>query len=197
MNKAKLESITPQQALEDIAFIKQLISRNQQKLNDGAPFLLIWGFYVMVGYIGMQFNQVEWPIWFWSSGSIIGGILSAIAGNRISPKSSNVQQGGASTWMFWLPPLIMAISGCFMMATGIVKLEYLSFFWFILIGLLYVSMGPLLGKGPIYLGSWFIVLSMLTRLFFLDYQYLILGLLGGGSIVIVGYLLRQRSLKHG
>ncbi|MFX3632767.1 MAG: hypothetical protein ACE3L7_06800 [Candidatus Pristimantibacillus sp.] len=183
-------------ALEDIEFIKRLITRNQKKLDQSPPFLFIWGTYMLVGFIGMQFDVTVWPNWYWSIASVIGGLLSAIVGSRQS-RHMPKQSGGSTGWMFWLPFLIVFLSGFFMMITGVVKQEYISLFWLNLIGIAYVSMGPLIGKGPVILGVWFVVMSVLIRLFFLDYQFLILGLLGGGSMLATGLLLQRRRSIDG
>ncbi len=186
----------PQQALQDIAFIKQLIARNQQKLDHSPPFLYIWGTYMTLGYIGMQFITTLWPIWFWSCGTIVASILTSIVGARL-PKQPSSQEGGSYGWMFWLPFAVTLLSWGFMMAADIVREEYLSVFWCALIGIAYVSLGALVGKGPVILGIWFIVLAIGTRLFFLDYQFLLLGLLGGGSVILTGVLLQLRRRKYG
>jgi len=186
----------PQRALQDIEFIKQLIAKNQRKLDQSPPFLLIWGAYMTAGFIGMHFNHTEWPMWFWPIGSIVGGILTAVVGIRQNRKTP-VREGGSYGWMFWLPFLMLLLSGTFMIATGIVKLEYISLFWLMLIGIAYVAMAPLLGKGPVFLGCWFIILAVITRLFLMDYQFLVMGLLGGGSFFVTALLLDRRRKKHG
>ncbi|CAH1212578.1 hypothetical protein PAECIP111893_03563 [Paenibacillus plantiphilus] len=186
----------PLQALQDIEFIKQLMARNQKKLEQGAPFLFIWGTYMMLGFIGMQFIGLIWAITFWPIGSVVGGILSAIIGIRQS-RESGVTKGGRGDWMFWLPFLVMILAGYSLMALDIVRKEYLGFFWLTLTGVTYVYLGTLIGRGPIILGIWFIVLSVLTKLFFIEYQNFIFGLMGGGSIVLMGVFLQLRGRKHG
>lgn len=178
----------PQQALQDIEFIKQLIAKNRRKAKEASPFLIIWGLYIMIGFIGMQFDSTIWPQWYWAIGAVVGGILSAVIGVRL-PRGSTGRLRGSYGWLFWLPFLVTMLSGCFMMVADIVKLEYLSFFWLTLLGMAYVSLGAMLGKGPVYMGIWFILLAVITRLFLLEYHYLILGLLGGGSNIIVGIIL--------
>ncbi|MBW7454977.1 hypothetical protein ACFOLF_03090 [Paenibacillus sepulcri] len=192
-----MASHEPQQALQDIDFIKRLIARNQSKLASSIPYMFIWGTYLMIGFIGMQFNQTCWPIWYWSIAAVLGGLLSALTGIRQSRRGLFAKDGGAIGWMFWLPFLVILAAGSFMMAADIIRMEYAAFFWFMLVGIAYVSMGPLAGKGPVILGIWFVVLSMLTRLFLVDYQYLVFGLLGGGSILATGFILQQRRRKHG
>ncbi|MBP1996882.1 hypothetical protein [Paenibacillus eucommiae] len=206
MAKGKDRSVSPagrsgakaepeKQALQDIEFIKQLIAKNKKKLDQSPPFLFIWGTYMMVGYIGMQFNHTLWPMWFWSCGAVIGGLLSSIVGIRQS-RNAPVQEGGSYGWMFWLPFMATMLVGCAMMFTDIVRLEYASLFWCMLIGIAYISLGTLVGKGPVFLGIWFIVLSIFIRLFMLEYQNLLLGLLGGGSVIVTALLLQRRK-KHG
>ncbi|MFD0868519.1 MULTISPECIES: hypothetical protein [Paenibacillus] len=184
------------QALQDIEFIKQLIARNRKKLDHSPPYLYIWGAYMMIGFVGMHFDHSVWPNWYWLSGAIVGSILSAAVGMRQS-RSSNEQEGGAYAWMFWLPFAVMMLSGFFMLASGIVRVEYASFFWVILVGISYVSLASLAGKGPAVVGCWFILLSILTWLFFREYQFIILGLLGGGSNIMAGIYLQWRSKRHG
>lgn len=182
-------------ALQDIEFIKRLMAKNKKKLDQSPPFLFIWGTYMMVGFVGMQFDHTVWPMWYWGIASLIGGILSAIIGIRQTRHVSK-QESGSTGWMFWLPFLMVMISGAFMMLTGIVKMEYISLFWLNLIGIAYVSMGSLIGKGPVFVGIWFIVLSVIIKLFFLDYQFLMLGLLGGGSMLVIGLFLQRRRSSN-
>ncbi|GGD66162.1 hypothetical protein [Paenibacillus nasutitermitis] len=186
-----------QQALQDIEFIKQLIARNQSKLVSAIPYMFIWGTYLTIGFIGMQFNEFLWPIWYWSTAGVLGGLLSAVTGIRQSRKGRAAKEGGATGWMFWLPFLVILLAGSFMMAAGMIRMKDAAFFWFILIGIVYVTMGPLAGRGPVYLGIWFMALSMLTYMFLVDYQYLLFGLLGGGSILVTGFILMRRRRKHG
>ncbi|WP_139993370.1 hypothetical protein [Paenibacillus paridis] len=183
------------QALRDIDFIKQFIHRNKKKLDHSPPYLFIWGTYLIIGMVGMQFDNVAWPMWYFSIGTVIGGALSAIIGIR-QGRASQMREKDASGWMFGLPFLAMVAAGWIMMATDIVRTEYLPLFWFMLVGILYVSMGAWLGKGPMLLGVWFILLAALTRLFFLDYQYLLLGLLGGGSVILTGLWLQLQRRRH-
>jgi hypothetical protein len=184
------------QALRDIDFIKQIITRNEKKMDNSPPYLFIWGTFLMVGMIGMQFDIATWPMWYWPIGTVLGSALSAVTGIRQSRHLPKKAAGGTNGWMFGLPFLVMMVAGFFMMATGIVKAEYIPLFWFMLVGILYVSMGSLLGKGPMIIGIWFIVLAAATRLFFLDYQFMVLGLLGGGSLVLAGVLLQRRRGRH-
>jgi hypothetical protein len=183
------------QALRDIDFIKQIITRNKKKIDQSPPYLFIWGTYLMLGMIGMQFDSTTWSMWFWPIGSVAGSLLSAFVGIRQSRHSAS-RTGGTNGWMFGLPFLVMMVAGFFMMATGMVNTQYIPLFWFMLVGILYVSMGAILGKGPMMIGIWFIVLSAATRLFFLDYQFLVLGLLGGGSLILAGVWLQLRRDRH-
>lgn len=185
-----------QQALRDIEYIKQFMTRNRRKLVSAPPYLFIWGCYMMIGFLGMQFDLERWPIWFWSCGSVVGSVLTAIVGKRQSRQSA-ISDGGAYGWMFWLPFAAVLVSGGFMMMMEIVQMQYASILWLMLIGIAYVSMGALLGKGPVILGIWFIVLAMVTRMLFLEYQFLIFGLLGGGSFVATAILLQRQGIKHG
>lgn len=187
---------SPQQALQDIEFIKQFITRNQEKLDQSPPYLFIWGMYMVLGFLGMQFSLKLWPMWFWPCGAVIGGVFSAIIGMKQS-RRTGVREGGAYGWMFWLPFAMVFVIGFFMMAADIVRMEFASILWLMLIGLSYVCLGMLLGKGPIILGIWFIALGTLTRMFFLEYQFMIFGLLGGGSIVVTGFILQQRRKRYG
>ncbi|MBB6672731.1 hypothetical protein [Cohnella nanjingensis] len=187
------------QALRDIDFIKQLIERNRRKLPNAAPYLLIWGAYLVVGFIGMQIDETQWPMWFWSFGTLVCGALSAWVGIRQSRgfRKNASEPAGSAGWTFGLPFLMLMLSGGFMMATDIVNMTYAALFWFMLIGVAYVFLGALVGQGAMLLGIWFIVLAILTRLFWMDYQYLVLGLLGGGSIVVTGWMLQRRRRRHG
>jgi len=185
------------QAIQDIVFIKHLMARNQQKLGQSYPFLYVWGLYMMVGFAGMQFDLEQWPKWYWLIASIVCSIASVMLGIRQDRQSTAQSQlGGFMGWMYWLPFAATMLSGMFMMLSGIIKLEYISLCWLILIGITYVAMAPLIGKGPAIIGIWLIILAVLTRYFFLDYQFVILGLFGGGSLVGAGLLLQLRRFRH-
>lgn len=186
----------PIQAMQDIEFIKQLMARNQEKLEQASPYLLIWGVYMMLGFMGMQFIGLIWAMTFWPIGAVAGGILSAIIGIK-QGRERGMQKGGTSNWMYWLPFLVMMLAGSSLIALDIVRKEYLGFFWLTLTGVSYVSLGSLVGRGPVVLGIWFIVLSVLTKLFFIEYQNFIFGLMGGGSIVLMGIFLRLRGRNNG
>lgn len=195
-------SSTPQaqQALRDIDFIKQLVARHRRKLPSAAPYLLLWGAYLMIGFVGMQFDEATWPIWYWGCGALVAGVLSAWFGlrqRRDSPGKLQQGQDGASGWTFGLPFLILMLAGGFMMASGIVEMAYAAPFWCLMIGTAYVFLGALIGRGSVLLGLWFVLLAILTRLFLMDWQYLVLGLLGGGSIFMTGWVLLGRSRRHG
>ncbi|OBZ07749.1 MULTISPECIES: hypothetical protein [Bacillales] len=183
------------QALRDIDFIKQIITRNEKKMDQSPPYLFIWGTFLMLGMIGMQFDNETWPMWYWPIAAVLSSVLSAVTGIRQS-RNMPKKQGGTNGWMYGLPFLVMMVAGFFMMATGMVEAQYIPLFWFMLVGILYVAMGSLMGKGPVMIGIWFILLSAATRLFFLDYQFLVLGLLGGGSLVLAGVLLQRRRGRH-
>src|SRR5690606_13797237 len=99
-------------------------------------------------------------------------------------------------WMFWVPFAAVLLAGVFMMFTDIVRPEYLSVLWLCLLGVVYISMGSLLGLGPVMLGFWFIVLAIVTRLFLLEYQFIVLGLLGGGSVILTAIWLLRRRRQH-
>jgi len=184
----------PQQALKDIEFIKELISRNKRKVDESPPYLLIWGTYVMIGFVGMHFDMSVWPNWYWAIGAIAASALTAVAGIRQARRSpSPASEVGAFGWMFWLPFLAVFLTGSFLLFSGIVRAEHASFLWMSLVGVAYVSLGPLTGRGTVVLGLWFIVLAIATRAFLLDYQFLVLGLLGGGSLVATGFVLLLRG----
>jgi|GEM_PF-3469990 len=192
---AELEAEKQLQAMQDIVFIKHLIARNQQRLGQAYPFMYIWGTYMMVGFIGMHFDLKVWPNWYWGIASVVCSILSMFVGIRLG-RNETVPDGGVHSWMYWLPFAVTMVSGFFMMFSGIVKLEYISLCWLILTGITYVSMAPLIGKGPAVIGVWLVVLAIITRFFLLDYQFIILGLFGGGSLVCAGVLLQLRRFKN-
>ncbi|MBD2843660.1 hypothetical protein IDH44_00535 [Paenibacillus sp. IB182496] len=185
-----------EQALQDIQFMSMLIARNRRRLDNSPPFLVLWGLYMLIGFAGMQFDVEVWPGWYWSIGTVVASAISAVIGMRL-PKESGNEQGGSYGWMFWVPFAAVLASGAFMMFTGIVRLEYVSLFWMMMIGIVYVALAPLLGRRPVLLGGGLIVLAMLTRLLLIDYQFLVLGLIGGGGTIATGLYLRARSKRHG
>ncbi|MGO4372184.1 hypothetical protein [Paenibacillus sp. 2TAB19] len=192
---SKLEG-EQQRALQDIEYIKGLLARNERKLGEASPFMYVWGAYLTVGFIGMHFDQKEWPIWYWGIAAVICGAISGIIGSRMM-KTQRGGEGGFSTWMYVLPFAAMFAAGSFMLLTNMINTDYTALFWTILIALSYIAMGSMAGKGPVYLGLWFIVLAIVTRLILLDYQYIVLGVFGGGSIIVFGYLLQQRRKRNG
>lgn len=184
-----------ERALQDIEFIKRLLAKNERKLGEASPFMYVWGVYLTIGFMGMHFDQKELANWYWGIAALICGVVSAVIGSRMTKRDGG-QDGGFSTWMYVVPFAPMLVAGGFMLLTNMINTEYTALYWTILIALSYIVMGSMAGKGPVYLGLWFIFLAIITRLL-LDYQYIVLGLFGGGSIIVFGYLLQQRRNRNG
>lgn len=177
------------QALKDIEFIKQLVQRNRRRAGESSPFLFVWGTYCTLGFLGLHWLKELYATLYFPIGAAVCMLLSVWIGIRIGRRNGKPDRRMGI--LFWLPGLAMFIGFYLIMALGLIKPEYISLFSLLITGIYYIQLGSMLGKEMIYLGFWFMIVVVVTRLFFMDVQNLVLGIFGGGSIILTGFIVRR------
>src|SRR5690554_1601273 len=182
--------------VDQINYLKELAEYTRVRAADGYQFFLLWGVLWIIGYIGsIYFTYIVWAII-----GPVGGILSAWLGYRVNrgrPAPLLLKKIG------WLALSLLFFSSVLAIAFGFLGNEsqhlqkFFNAYWPFIIGVIYTSAGIFMDKNMVRVGIWLLIMSVVGFFLPLIYQEVYFAIIGGGSIIISGLVLRKKVLKNG
>lgn len=179
--------ITPEQAQEMLAEIKQTQERSRQFIGywRSGVFIQLWGIIWFASYLGCYFFP-ENSGWIWLAGDSCGALGSVLLGLR-QPSSS-----GDSGRKFTAAFAIVIVFGV-LVSSLINRPEAVALFWNCLFMTLYMLIGIWEGRRWFWLGATLFVLSVLTYWTLLPWFNLVMAVLGGGGLFLGGTWMRRAA----
>ena len=186
--------ISPKEAEDTLAAIQTISRKTRRSIASGAfnAILIITGIVWLIGFTCTQFLPQEMVGYIWIGLSILGSILGTILGSRSSkrvrsPSSAPVVRRVA---IFWLLLICYAIAVIAIAGPTDGKQTTLMVILFIMLG--WLATGLLFS---FFLFWWVLPITALALIgYFLlpGIFYLWMGVLGGGSMIILGIYIRAR-----
>lgn len=179
------------EALNQIAYVRDLLTKTRLSSAEGYPYFILWGIIWILGYIG----SIWIPPYLWSGLCLIGGIGSFFIGKRRKWKPTDLKL---------LKQLAIQALILFMTSLPIYALLFFSkldaiiyAFWPFEIGIIYMVIGVFMGKDLMGIGSGLVFAALISLLLPNPFQFIWLAIIGGGGLLMTGIIFRNQVKKSG
>lgn len=186
-----------QKAMDDLNYIKHLTLQTRNSAAEASPYFIIWGTVWIIGYGAEALGFISILHWIWAVLGIGGMALTFYVTTRqakANPLPSVVDRQMQFGFIgFSVVTLLVII----LIATDFLTFapEYVGLYSIILVSVLYMFIGIALGKEIFLMGIWFALLAAGNAVFFPPYNPALTAIVGGGSILLTGWVLRRWSKK--
>ena len=187
-------NISPSEAEEALAAIQTMTQKTRQSIASGSAYvsLIITGVVWLIGFTATQFLTPPLIVWIWIVTSIVGSALATFigirAGKRIRIASSAVTGKRIAT--FWV--LLILFAAAIIAVAHPTDGKQITLLIILLAMIGQMGMGLLLSFSA----TWWTVpvaaVALIGYFFALDWFFLWMGLLGGGTMIILGLYIRLR-----
>ncbi len=187
-------NISPSEAEEALAAIQTMTQKTRQSIASGSAYvsLIITGVVWLIGFTATQFLTPPLIVWIWIVTSIVGSALATFigirAGKRVRIASSAVTGKRIAT--FWV--LLILFAAAIVAVAHPTDGKQITMLIILLAMIGQMGMGLLLSFSA----TWWTVpvaaVALIGYFFALDWFFLWMGLLGGGTMIILGLYIRLR-----
>jgi len=187
-------NISPSEAEEALAAIQTMTQKTRQSIASGSAYvsLIITGVVWLIGFTATQFLTPPLIVWIWIVTSIVGSALATFIGIRVGKRvriASSVVTGKRIA-TFWVLLILFAAAIIAVAHPTDGKQITLLIIMLAMIG--QMGMGLLLSFSA----TWWTVpvaaVALIGYFFALDWFFLWMGLLGGGTMIVLGLYIRLR-----
>jgi len=187
-------NISPSEAEEALQAIQSMMNKTKKAIsNSGAyNFLIVWGAVWLMGFLANHFVDPKTAGLFWMVIDILGGVISAILGIRMSRKvrsPAGLASGKRIAW-FWLILFIYCFSLILVVSPVDGKQMAMTIILFVMIG--WIAMGLLLSAASVWWGLAITALALIGYFLLPDIFNLWMALLGGGGMIFLGVYIRKK-----
>ena len=187
-------NISPSEAEEALAAIQTMTQKTRQSIASGSAYvsLIITGVVWLIGFTATQFLTPPLIVWIWIVTSIVGSVLATFigirAGKRVRIASSAVTGKRIAT--FWV--LLILFAAAIIAVAHPTDGKQITLLIILLAMIGQMGMGLLLSFSA----TWWTVpvaaVALIGYFFALDWFFLWMGLLVGGTMIILGLYIRLR-----
>lgn len=188
----------PEEALEQIAYMRRLVDDSRVKLSGFGPYFILWGVLWIVGYLGALWFPGGMRDYVWPAVYLIG------LGASFWPALRRGAGSGSPA-----PALFKKLSWLsLVLLVGFLALPFIFFanpnhpyqpsqhtvnaYYPFVIGLIYVAQGIFYGRAIVATGAWLMVAGVVSLWMPWPLQNQFLALAGGGSLILTGLVLRRQ-----
>ena len=187
------------EALENIGLIKDLVfaTKKEMSLSGGGWIAYIWGIFCYIGTAGTRifdFKDAMIGLW-WTALTVIGVIATLVV---VKTKIASQDKGERKEFVrwfviFWLPLLVLAYTlALFCVFLPGLSEMYITIFILLVISTGYVMLGLMFVREILIMGVLGILGTIITAVFFLEYNDIILGILFGTGLIITGFIINRK-----
>ena len=187
-------NISPSEAEEALAAIQTMTQKTRHSIASGSAYisLIITGIVWLIGFTATQFLTPPLLVWIWIVTSIVGSALATFigirAGKRVRIASSAVTGKRIAT--FWV--LLILFASAIIAVAHPTDGKQITLLIILLAMIGQMGMGLLLSFSA----TWWTVpvaaVALIGYFFALEWFFLWMGLLGGGTMIILGLYIRLR-----
>lgn len=186
--------IEPDEAMEQIAYIRDLLDTTKQRVAAYWPIFVMWGPIWVLGYAGEYWEDNGGPAWLDWRWAILNGIgfvgsFFLIRRHRgrgpltsLERQMLWLQVGVFGAFFFGIP---MAIGG------GTISVDWNTYIPFY-IGFTYFVAGVFLGRELILISLWLLATALAAEFLPEGIRWLWFAVNGGGGLIVSGLLLRRQ-----
>ena len=151
-----------------------------------APFCILWGLIWIAGYGGTAALPAQESNWLWLALAIAGTAISVwIGNNRADGHSRDGWRAGL------VIVIVMAFTAALMSIMHPTDPIQVGAYWPLLLSAIYASMGLWMGVRYILLGAFLAAATLGAYVFFKEFFFIWMALVGGGSILLTGLWMRH------
>ena len=187
-------NILPTEAEEALEAIQGMVRKTRQAIsNSGAyAFLILWGSVWLFGFLGNQFFEDKTAGFIWMVLNILGGVVSAVVGIRMSRNvrsSSGAAFGKRIAW-FWLILFLFCFALIIVVSPEDSKQMAMIIILFVMMG--WMALALLLSMASVWWGLAITAMSVIGYLLLPNIFYLWMAVLGGGGMISLGFYIRKK-----
>ncbi len=190
------------EALENIKLIKEMVlqSKRSMNLSGGGWIAIIWGFFCLIGFGGVRMFKISGGLegLWWGILTIITLLITYLIVRARTRDQSQLAGREIMRWffLFWLPLLILAYTLSFfcVILPGLTA-EYIPIFIFLVVSTGYMILGFLFVKKLLIMGILGMLCTIVTAIFFLEYNDIILNLFFGLGLIFTGIVFNRKKQK--
>ncbi|MGH2758944.1 MAG: hypothetical protein ACRDKJ_05195 [Actinomycetota bacterium] len=185
--------IEPDEAMKQIAYIRDVLDSTKQRVATYWPIFVMWGPLWVLGYAGEYWEDNSGPAWLTWRWAILNGIGSVGTFLLVSQRRGRRPLTSLERQMLWLQ-VGVAFSFFFgiPMAIGETILvdwnTYVPFY----IGFTYFVAGVFLGRELILISLWLAACALTAEFLPEDVRWLWFAVNGGGGLTVSGLILRRQ-----
>jgi hypothetical protein len=186
-------NINPDEALEQIHYLKELTAQTVIRIAHGYPFYILWGILWIFGYLGSALIHGARQGFLWLIISLIGLIGCVLIDIRLKKQTSTpfLQKILRMNIVLAAGTILMFILIFFAFRESNIIRAYLPF----QIGIIYIINGILVGSELIYVGIWLAFAALVSLWMPAFVQNLWFAAAGGGGLIVSGILLKKQVAK--
>jgi len=187
-------NVSPSEAEEALATIQTMMKKTRRAISSSGAYvlLIVWGVIWLLGFLGSQFLPKETASFAWMVLDITGGILSAVLGIRMNRgvRRSAPTTSGKRIAIFWLLLFFYCIAA--VAVSWPVDGKQLAMYIILFVTVGWVAMGLLLSFASVWWGLAMTVLALVGYFLLPDIFYILMGILGGGGMIALGFYIRYK-----
>lgn len=183
---------------ENLSHIKTITNYKAEYCKQTSVYFIIWGFIWIIGYsVPLLFSDSITVGFFWFILGIIGWIITLTTyfkQKKVMPMPLFLR---TQLQYAWLGLVIILGIFIFLIYFGLLPytLNNLSFYIVLLVSIMYILLGIVLAKEIFIMGFWLSILGLTTFSIFPSSMNIIFALIGGGSLLLTGVILKRKG--HG
>jgi len=186
--------LTPTEAEEALAAIQTMIQKTRRAVSSSGAylFLIVWGVIWLFGFSASQFLAAQTAGKIWAGLNILGGILSATIGIRMNRgvRSTSATLSGKRIGLFWLLLFLFCYATVTVVWPVDIKQLAMLIILFVMVG--WIAMALLLSIASFGWGLGLTVLALACYFLFPGIFFLLMGVVGGGGMIALGFYIRSR-----
>jgi hypothetical protein len=182
-----------EEALEQLAFLKELTAKTALNIAYGYRYFILWGILCAFGYI----NNVIFPMYLhnylWSAISIVGLIITIV----ILIKEKKKHGGSPLFKRIGIQCLILFLIDYLFFGFFIhYKIyELLNAYWSFQIGIIYIIASIHLNRSLTFIGLWLILTAIVSFFIPIQFQNIFMAITFGGGLIFTGVIFKIQIRK--
>ncbi|WP_246031852.1 hypothetical protein [Salibacterium salarium] len=193
------EKYNKTEILENLSHIKALTNYETEYCKQTSGYFIIWGIIWIIVYITPILLPDAFTIGIvWAVSAVIGWgltILNYYKHQSIEPTPLFLRTQLKFAWMGLLI-IVSIFSSLIFIGLLPYSFDHFLFYLVLMIAIMYILLGIVLTKDIFLMGVWLSFVGVIAYKFFPESLNLIFAWIGGGSLLITGFILKRKGRKH-
>lgn len=192
------QNYTRSEILENLSHIKTVTNYQTEYCNQTSIYFIVWGIIWMIAYPMPSFDLSAFSIGVsWFTLGIVGWAITLTIYMKQCKTDPLPLFLRAQLRYAWIGLFIILGVFLFLIYSNLLPytFENILFYIVLVVSIMYLLLGIVLTKEIFFMGVWLSVLGMIAFLFFPNVMNIIFAVIGGGSLVLTGLILKRKG--HG